>query len=175
MVKILWWDGQGACLFSKRLERGRFVWPAAKDGKVKLTAAQLSMLLEGLDWRAPRRIWRPLAVAEKHLYTTDCVSKKGGLVCYHTAMVALPKDVATLQAVVRSAQAQIAAHEAQLATREADVRNRDFIIEKLRHQLAGLRQHYEVSCESLDQLELALEDEEVARAAAPGVARAASP
>ena len=62
MVKILWWDGQGACLFSKRLERGRFVWPAAKDGKVQLTAAQLSMLLEGLDWRAPRRPWRPLAV-----------------------------------------------------------------------------------------------------------------
>ena len=57
MVKILWWDGQGACLFSKRLERGRFVWPAAEDGKVKLTAAQLSMLLEGLDWRAPRRTW----------------------------------------------------------------------------------------------------------------------
>ena len=83
-------------------------------------------------------------------------------------MVALPKDVATLQAMVRSAQAQIAAREAELATREADVRNRDLIIEKLRHQLAGLRrQRYGVSSESLDQLELALEDEEVARAATP--------
>ena len=29
MVKIIWWDGQGACLYSKRLERRRFVWPAA--------------------------------------------------------------------------------------------------------------------------------------------------
>ncbi len=53
------WDSQ-ACLFSKRLERGRFVWPAAKDGKVSLTAAQLAMLLEGIDWRIPKRTWRPL-------------------------------------------------------------------------------------------------------------------
>jgi transposase len=60
LVKVVWWDGQGACLFSKRLERGRFVWPSPVDGKVALTPAQLSMLLEGIDWRAPRRTWRPL-------------------------------------------------------------------------------------------------------------------
>jgi len=59
LLKIIWWDGQGACLFSKRLERGRFVWPAAKDGKVSLSSAQLSMLLEGIDWRMPRRTWKP--------------------------------------------------------------------------------------------------------------------
>jgi transposase len=62
LLKIIWWDEQGACLFSKRLERGRFVWPAAKDGKVSVTAAQLSMLLEGIDWRMPSRTWRPLKV-----------------------------------------------------------------------------------------------------------------
>ena len=45
---------------SKRLEKGRFVWPSAKDGKVALTPAQLAMLLEGIDWRAPQRTWRPL-------------------------------------------------------------------------------------------------------------------
>ena len=60
LIKIIWWDGQGACLFAKRLERGRFVWPAAKSGKVHLSQAQLSMLLEGIDWRAPQRTWRPL-------------------------------------------------------------------------------------------------------------------
>jgi len=60
LLKIFWWDNQGACLFSKRLERGRFVWPAAKDGKVSVTAAQLAMLLEGIDWRIPQRTWRPL-------------------------------------------------------------------------------------------------------------------
>jgi transposase len=62
LLKIIWWDQQGACLFSKRLERGRFVWPAAKDGKVSMSSAQLAMLLEGIDWRMPRRTWRPLAV-----------------------------------------------------------------------------------------------------------------
>ena len=65
LIKIIWWAGdehsQGACLFSKRLEAGRFVWPSAKDGKVSLSPAQLSMLLEGIDWRMPRRTVRPSA------------------------------------------------------------------------------------------------------------------
>jgi transposase len=43
----------------KRLAKGRFVWPQAKDGAVSLTPAQLSMLLEGIDWRMPARTWRP--------------------------------------------------------------------------------------------------------------------
>ncbi|MFD3192035.1 IS66 family insertion sequence element accessory protein TnpB [Sedimentitalea sp. HM32M-2] len=60
LIKVMWWDGQGARLFSKRLERGKFVWPATKEGKVSLTPAQLAMLLEGIDWRALRRTWRPL-------------------------------------------------------------------------------------------------------------------
>jgi transposase len=60
LLKVIWFDGQGACLFSKRLEKGRFVWPSATTGKVTLTPAQLSMLLEGIDWRAPERTWRPL-------------------------------------------------------------------------------------------------------------------
>ena len=58
-VKVLWWDGDGLCLFAKRLERGRFVWPQAMSGTVHLTAAQLSMLLEGIDWRRPRRTHTP--------------------------------------------------------------------------------------------------------------------
>ena len=43
LIKVLWWDGDGLCLFAKRLERGRFVWPQASDGSVALTRAQLSM------------------------------------------------------------------------------------------------------------------------------------
>jgi len=62
LVKIIWWDGQGACLFSKRLEQGRFVFPSAETGKASLTTAQLSMLLEGIDWRTPKRSWQPLSV-----------------------------------------------------------------------------------------------------------------
>ena len=60
LIKVIWWDGQGACLFSKRLEKGRFVWPSPTTGKVSLSPAQLSMLLEGIDWRMPERTWRPL-------------------------------------------------------------------------------------------------------------------
>jgi IS66 Orf2 like protein len=41
------------------LERGRFVWPRAEEGVVVLSRAQLSMLLEGIDWRMPQRTWRP--------------------------------------------------------------------------------------------------------------------
>ena len=59
LIKVIWWDGQGACLFSKRLENGKFVWPAVKDGKIALTPAQLAMLLEGIDWRMPQKTWRP--------------------------------------------------------------------------------------------------------------------
>ena len=59
LLKILYWDGQGIVLWAKRLERGRFVWPQAKDGVVSLTPAQLAMLMEGIDWRMPARTWQP--------------------------------------------------------------------------------------------------------------------
>jgi transposase len=62
LIKVLWSDADGLCLFAKRLERGRFVWPQANSGTVHLTAAQLSMLLEGIDWRRPERTWQPLHV-----------------------------------------------------------------------------------------------------------------
>ena len=55
LVKLLWFDGDGVCLYAKRLERGRFVWPQAAGGSVALSAAQLAMLLEGIDWRRPVR------------------------------------------------------------------------------------------------------------------------
>ena len=59
LIKVLWWDGDGLCLFAKRLERGRFVWPQATSGTVSLSRAQLSMLLEGIDWRRPVRTVSP--------------------------------------------------------------------------------------------------------------------
>src|ERR1700716_4132609 len=59
LIKMLWWDGDGLCLFAKRLERGRFIWPQAASGTVALTPAQLSMLLEGIDWRRPVRSYDP--------------------------------------------------------------------------------------------------------------------
>ncbi len=59
LIKLLWWEGDGFCLFAKRLERGRFLWPQADSGAVSLSRAQLSMLLEGIDWRRPIRTSKP--------------------------------------------------------------------------------------------------------------------
>ena len=63
ILKILWFDGQGLMLLAKRLERGRFVWPQATAGSVSLTPAQLSMLLEGIDWLMPLRTHEPMLAA----------------------------------------------------------------------------------------------------------------
>jgi len=53
-LKVIWHDGQGACLFTKRLERGRFLWPSPADGVVTISSAQFGYLLSGIDWRHPQ-------------------------------------------------------------------------------------------------------------------------
>jgi transposase len=53
-VKLIFWSGTGARLFSKRLDQGKFRWPRIEDGVMRLSAARLSALLEGLDWRRVR-------------------------------------------------------------------------------------------------------------------------
>ena len=55
-VKLVVWDGTGLCLFAKRLEQGTFRWPKIEDGVMRLTPAQLSALIEGLDWTRVREI-----------------------------------------------------------------------------------------------------------------------
>jgi transposase len=65
-VKLLYWDGTGVCLFAKRLEDGKFRWPNVHDGVMRLSAAELSALLEGLDWKrvhAAREIPSPIQPA----------------------------------------------------------------------------------------------------------------
>jgi transposase len=54
-IKVLWYSHDGLCLFYKRLSDGRFVWPQVTEGTVAMSAAQLAMLLEGIDWRRPKR------------------------------------------------------------------------------------------------------------------------
>ncbi|MFG6581449.1 IS66 family insertion sequence element accessory protein TnpB [Sulfitobacter sp. 1A13191] len=61
-LKLLYWDGQGFCLYYKVLERGRFPWPAMTEGAARLTSAQLAMLWEGIDCAGPigahrRPVW----------------------------------------------------------------------------------------------------------------------
>jgi transposase len=62
-VKILYWDGTGLCLFHKRLENGGFVWPPICDGAIRLSAGQLGLLLEGLEWSRvrPKPVIAPLS------------------------------------------------------------------------------------------------------------------
>ena len=62
LIKVVWHDGQGACLFTKKLERGKFIWPSVDGGAVPISTAQLSYLLSGIDWRAPQETWRPSRV-----------------------------------------------------------------------------------------------------------------
>jgi transposase len=62
-VKLIYWDGTGVCLFAKRLEDGKFRWPSVQDGVMRLSPAELSALLEGLDWKrvhAAREIPAPV-------------------------------------------------------------------------------------------------------------------
>jgi transposase len=59
LIKILWHDGLGMSLYAKRLERGRFIWPAVSAGAVSISAAQMAYMLEGIDWRSPQQTWRP--------------------------------------------------------------------------------------------------------------------
>jgi len=65
-VKLIFWDGTGVVLVAKRLEDGEFRWPRVQDGVMRLSAAQLQALLEGLDWRRvhePRRLVAPAAAS----------------------------------------------------------------------------------------------------------------
>ncbi len=57
--RILWHDGLGLSLYAKRLDRGKFIWPSAKEGVVSISAAQMAYMLEGIDWRNPQLTWRP--------------------------------------------------------------------------------------------------------------------
>ena len=64
-LKVLYYDGTGLCLFAKRLESGKFVWPPIVEGRLQLTPAQLALLVEGIDWRrtvAPEPVKRPETV-----------------------------------------------------------------------------------------------------------------
>jgi transposase len=62
-LKALVWDGSGLWVCAKRLEKGRFHWPAAPEGRsVTMRAEELAMLVNGLDFKqtqARNWYWRP--------------------------------------------------------------------------------------------------------------------
>src|SRR3954463_988359 len=55
LMKVIWHDGQGACLFTKRLERGRFLWPSPADGVVTISSAQLGIYCPALTGAIRRK------------------------------------------------------------------------------------------------------------------------
>ena len=60
LIKLIWHDGVGLCMLTKRLERGQFAWPSTSTtGRIMLSAAQLAALLDGCEWRAPPRVRTP--------------------------------------------------------------------------------------------------------------------
>ena len=63
-VKLLGWDGSGMVLVTKWLQEGRFTWPPIRDGVVHLSATQLAMLLDGLEWTrvSPKPVKQPALV-----------------------------------------------------------------------------------------------------------------
>src|SRR3984957_4501335 len=150
-VKILTWDGSGLCLFAKRLEKGRFVWPPIVEGALHLTSAQLALLIEGIDWRktlAPEDPEHPsfLLIPPVHGFA-------GG---YIVIAVNMSRSVADLP----EDPAELRRFAAALA---AEVHSKTLLIEKLRMQLAVLRRaRFGRSSEKLDReiehLELLLGD-----------------
>ncbi|TCK16762.1 transposase [Ancylobacter aquaticus] len=65
-VKLVLWDGIGVVLVAERLENGEFRWPIIEHGALRLTAAQLPAVLEGLDRRRvhePQRTTTPVAAS----------------------------------------------------------------------------------------------------------------
>ena len=60
LLKLLWHDGIGLCMLTKRLEQGQFAWPSTtSSGRIALSAPQLAALLDGCEWRAPVARARP--------------------------------------------------------------------------------------------------------------------
>lgn len=64
-LKIVYFDGSGVCLFAKKMERHRFIWPRTVDAQLSLSPAQMSLLIEGIDWRrtvVPDELPRPALI-----------------------------------------------------------------------------------------------------------------
>jgi transposase len=68
-LKMLFWDGSGLWVCSKRLEKGRFRWPEAASGETRVTLSheELALLVGGIDLAAarPRRWYRQVTLTEE--------------------------------------------------------------------------------------------------------------
>ena len=176
LIKLIRHDGDGACLFVKRLERGRFLWPSVADGVVTISAAQLSYLLSGIDWRMPQKTWRPAAAGRLRQIDSGCFSQatsatESVLVIVVTSPHEHPSGGLPdfLPGDLTSAHAMILAQHEMLAAAQSEAKVRALEIERLKLQLAkARREHFGQSSERgkllVEQLELAIEDLEETQA-----------
>jgi transposase len=63
IIKILYWDHNGFCLWQKRLEKHRFKWPRSREEVIGIDVRQLNWLLAGLDFTSAHQRLQYLAVA----------------------------------------------------------------------------------------------------------------
>jgi transposase len=162
LVKLIWFDGDGLCLFCKRLKRGRFVWPQASEGVVHLTRAQLSMLLEGIDWHRPEPTCADVGVDAGcgfPLFFLRTRNPVRGIL--RVMLVPTLPDLSTLDRerlqamLVAEHQEHIATH-ARLQSRESEIEHRKLLLSQLRRMQFGRKS--EKLERQIEQLELRLED-----------------
>lgn len=97
LLKMIWHDDQRAFLFTKHLERGRFIWPSPDEGVVTISSAQLGYLLSGIDWRHPQETWRPTSVG----CGFELADRDGcGSIIDVTTSESLPTDLAVANAMI---------------------------------------------------------------------------
>src|SRR5436189_585157 len=160
LIKAVWHDGIGLSLYAKRLDRGRFDWPATVDGVVALTAAQMSYLLEAIDWRNPHtRAGRKA----RDRFKNGAEENTPQIICFvipsafmNAGLEAFPDDIDALKAALIVARAEAAAARAQQSDDQALIAHLKLQIEKLNRDRYGPRS--ERTARLLDQLELTLEE-----------------
>jgi transposase len=155
LIKLLWHDGIGLCMLTKKLEHGQFVWPpTTTTGRIALTPAQLTALLDGCEWRAPVARRRPeLAGSSRRSHW----SRFDGI--DHDAVVqidlaALPDDPATLQKMLRDVVTAAEQQHTTLQQRDAEIDKLHLLTKRLLRQQFGRRSEQLTA----EQLQLALED-----------------
>ena len=170
-LKLLYWDGQGFCLYYKVLEQGRFPWPSAADGVARLTSGQMARLVGG-HRLAPSALGRAAraggvrSAAERR--STPCFARSSlGDRVGQAMSDALPSDPAELRAAIAGLEAENARMAAEVDRMTATLRAQELLVQALHARIAKLqRQRFGPSSEKIEreieQLELALEDLQVA-------------
>jgi transposase len=139
--RFLWHDGIGLSLYDKRLDRGKFIWPAASDGGVSISAAQMASMVEGIDWRNSLRRMD----ADRDAIPDDVTDLKEALAA---------------RAKVLEIAAELAVARAKASEDEALIAQQKLRIAKLERQIYGQRS--ERSSRLIEQLALTFEELEAA-------------